>query len=287
MTRFRFAASVALIALAGPPAFAANSASGSFRYDKVTLRVKHACAILVPEDGDPAKRRTLLYLSDKPLDCAAADAALDPEEVLDGQVRSAKAGSVRIPILPGGEAGTLYFSNTEPSESFNSGGIGKLTLKTNSEARLEGSYATDKPEDFFDKTYEFKLTFAADVTKGPVTGTPLPAGGGEAGKAYLAYAAAVAKRDYAKIKALVSAERAAKIFENEGTDWFKDTFEWFRNSQPASAKVVAGLANGDRVTLTVEGKSYDDKDAKIKGRVRMVKDAKGWKITEEDLSTAY
>jgi hypothetical protein len=39
--------------------------------------------------------------------------------------------------------------------------------------------------------------------------------------------------------------------------------------------------------LTVEGKSYEDKDAKIKGRVRMVKDGKGWKLVEEDLSTAY
>jgi hypothetical protein len=125
------------------------------------------------------------------------------------------------------------------------------------------------------------------VTKGPVTGTPLPAGGGEAGKAYLAYAAAVGKQDYAKIKTLISAEKAARIFEGEGSEYFKDAFDWFRNSQPASPKVVSGLANGDRVTLTVEGKSYDDKDAKIKGRVRMVKAGKGWKVVEEDLTTAY
>lgn len=287
MNRSRLAAPAVLLTFASVPALAAGSASGSFRYDKVTLKVKHACAILVPEDGDPAKHRTLLYLSDKPLDCAAADAALDPEEVLDGQVRGAKGGSVRIPILPGGEAGTLFFWSTEPSESFNSGGIGQLTLKANSEARIEGSFATTKPESFFDKTYEFKLSFAADVTKGPVTGTPLAAGGGEAGKAYLAYAAAVAKKDYAKIKALVSAEKSAKIFESEGSDWFNDSFDWFRNTQPASPKVVSGLANGDRVTLTVEGKSYDDKDAKIKGRVRMAKDAKGWKLVEEDLATVY
>ena len=73
------------------------------------------------------------------------------------------AGYVRLCFNPDFSECGIYFSHEEPLESFNTSGYGKLELASKDAKRLAGTWILAEPEDFFDKTYQFDLTFDAEV----------------------------------------------------------------------------------------------------------------------------
>jgi hypothetical protein len=280
----RFALAVTIAALAAVPATAATKVSGFFRLGDTRIEVGHGCGYRVESD-EPGVHRTLLFLSTVPLDCAAAESALDPESALDDQVREKEAGSIRIVVGPEGSEQGMYAFSSKPFDSFNTSGSGTWATTVNTPERSEGSWRTSEPEEFFDKTFEYDLAWGLDLLSGPVRGEALPADGGDPGKALVAYVKAVAGDDRNGVKAVLTSTQRQEVFANEGTEWFADQWTSWRQWELAEVEVQGGRLDGDRATLRVRGKQGDGE--KVRGLVRMVREDGAWKLDAKKVSIYF
>lgn len=285
MTR-RITATVALLglaaALAATPTFAASKASGYFRYDKLTLKVAHAYLFRTPEDEDPSKFETKIYLTSLPIDAAAAARAFDPGHAIDEQIQGKAGGYVRICVNDDGSECGMYFNHNEPSESFNTSGSGEFKLTSNTPAHVGGSWKLAEPSDFFDKTYQFDLNFEADLSAPPPS-KPLPADGGEPGRAYAAYLAALDKGDIPALRKALGEAGAWRFPEGDDSS-NKEQLKWMRDGKPRAIKILkAESLDADHAVLTVEGVDRDD--IKRRGRVLMVRQDGLWQAETESLSS--
>ena len=257
---------------------AADRGSGHFRKGEVRLEVKYAIAVANEEDdgGD----RTFVYLSDVPLDAAKIAGAFHASSAAEAQMGDGSAGYVRVCIdAEGGECG-LYFSHNKPTASFNSSGYGEFKLQAAPAGRVAGRWVLAEPDDFFGETYDFDLVFDAAVA--PPPGKPLPADGGEPGKAYRAWTAAVAKGDLPVLRTLVGGDYNGWRIKSDDQDDVKAALKDLRDGTPVEAKVLSGRIDGDSAVLWVEGKDRDD--ILRRGRVLLQRDGGGWRYMEADLS---
>ena len=281
MSRMRLPVVLSLL-LCAASVSAANKGGGTFRKGTNKLTMKYVCAYRLPARSGQA---TKVYLTSHPLSCADFDGMFDPDSSISSKMREANGGLVRITINEDGSEAGLYLDMNNPSDSFNVSGSGDFAVTANTDKRIEGSWATKGPQEFFDKTFEFKMNWAADVLAGAVTGTALPAGGGDPGKAYLAYVNAVNKKDHKSLKKMLPQNRAESVYASEGSDYFEDSFKWYRESELVSAKVLSGWVNGETATLKVEGKLGSGD--KAGGYVQMKREGGTWKPAENSLSTIY
>lgn len=261
-------------------ALAANAAdrgSGHFRKGEVRIDVKHVVAVANEEDADG--ERTFVYLSDVPLDAKKIAAAFHASSAAEEQLGDG-TGYVRICIDGGGECG-LYFSHKKPSASFNSSGYGDFKLDQAPAGRIAGHWTLSEPDDFFGETYDFDLRF--DVAVAPPPGKPLPADGGEPGKAYRAWTAAVAKGDLPVLRKLVGHEYDAWRINSEDEGDVKSALKDLRDGSPVEARVLGGRIDGDNAVLRVEGTDRDD--ILRRGRVQMQRVDGAWRYMEADLDS--
>ena len=273
-----------LAQLASGTALAESTGSGYFRMADNKQEYKHAVALARDSVSEPGKRKVQVYLTTHPVDPKLAIGEFDLDNGITTQLREVGGGMTRITVNPDGSEGGMWFWVSEPSDTFNTSGFGKFTLTTNTPARLEGSHVLAEPEDFFDKTYQFDLKFAVDVTDANFAGTPLPAGGGEAGKAYLAYVEAVAKGDVEALRAHLG-ESAQWVLPKDDPESSKSYLETLKYGTPASAKVTGGWQQEDRAIIKVEGKDGDGNTQR--GVVLMVKDGERWKEENKDMTTIW
>jgi len=271
---------IASIACATMPAFAADQASGHFRKGDSRIEVRHAVAAYHLETGDPETDNLFVFLSDEPLDPAIIAASFDPDDGAQAQYSQRSGGFVRICLPPtGGECG-LYFQRNEPNDSFNSSGYGALSIETRTDTRIAGRWVLSEPEDFFGKTYDFDLRFDVAIT--PAPGKALPDDGGDAGAAYKAYAAAVAKGDIPALRRMLGPSAQWEFPEGDDAR-ARESLKSLRDEQPIDPVVFAARAIGDHVVLWVEGTDRDD--IKRRGRVQMRRDGDRWHIKERDLDS--
>lgn len=280
MTSQRFARlALALFGLSAT-AIAADIGSGHFRMGDGSVRVRHAMAVRRERHADPAQDEVFVYLSDHPLDAAKAAAAFDPDDSVNAQYGERSGGYVRICITPdGGECG-MYYHRRDPDDSFNTSGYGELKLDAHTGARIAGRWLLAEPGDFFGKAYDYDLRFEAAITQPP--GTPLPAGGGDAGSAYRAYAAAVTKGDIAALRGFMG-EDARWRLPDDDNDRAKETLKSLRDEQPQQPAILRGRLHGDEAVLWIEGVDRDE--IKREGRVRMLREGRHWRVGEQDLDS--
>jgi hypothetical protein len=258
-------------------ASAADRGSGHFRKGEVRLDLKHVVAVANEEDdsGD----HTFVYLSDVPLDARKIAAAFHASSAAEEQLGDGSAGYVRVCIdAEGGECG-LYFSHNKPSASFNSSGYGEFKLDPAPAGRIAGHWTLSEPDDFFGETYDFDLVFDVAVT--PPPGKPLPADGGEPGKAYRAWTTAVAKGDLPVLRALVGGDYNSWRINSDDQDDVKSALKDLRDGSPVAAKILGGRIDGDNAVLRVEGRDRDD--ILRRGRVQMQRVDKAWRFMQADL----
>lgn len=280
----RLLCGLALAAVALPSTLHAAGGSGYFRMADNKQDYRHAVALSRESAAEPGKRKINVYVSTHAIDAAAAAGAFDLDDAVTSQLREVGGGMTRITINPDGSDGGIWFWSSEPSDTFNTSGFGKLSLTTRSATRIEGSHVLAEPEDFFDKTYQFDLKFAADVTSADFRGSELGAGGGEPGKAYLAWTTAVAKGDVDALRAQMG-ESAQWMLPADDAESSKSYIEMLRYSTPIDAKVTRGWLDGDQAVIAVEGKDGDGNAQR--GVVRMVRDGDRWKEDGKDIATVW
>ena len=150
----------------------------------------------------------------------------------------------------------------------------ELELTSTGPEVVAGHVYTKAPLDFFGDTIAYDFTFSAPVSdpNAPI-GDALPAGGGEPGKAYLAWVKALHAGDLAKLKTMVPAEMAAQMDEPDAAEGL----EFMKLMTPTDVKILGGSTDGTTAILKVEGMMDGEK---VSGEVTMQKMGDRWMSTK-------
>jgi hypothetical protein len=139
--------------------------------------------------------------------------------------------------------------------------------------RFSGRVYLPEEQTIFDDTFQYDFTFSAPLSdpNAPI-GDPLPADGGEPGKAYLAWVDAIHSGDIQRLKALVPAEVASQLDGEEA----KEEFEFMRTMTPTAIKLLSGSSDGQMALLQVEG--VMDGEA-VSGEITLERIGEHWTAT--------
>jgi hypothetical protein len=153
----------------------------------------------------------------------------------------------------------------------------RAELTTNTPDRVAGRIFTPAPVKTMNgSTYTVDLTFSAPVAKAG-SGTALPAGGGEPGKALLGFVAARQKKDWPSLKAALSpsaTERFVRSY-NDDKENLSDLLGTLDFWLPAKdVKITGGTLAGETAVLDVEGVLASG--VKALTLVRLIKRPSGW-----------
>ncbi|MCG6964764.1 MAG: hypothetical protein LJE95_16035 [Acidobacteria bacterium] len=150
----------------------------------------------------------------------------------------------------------------------------KLEIESTGPERFAGRIYHAEPQKIFDDTFQYDFRFSAPLSnpEAPL-GAALPADGGEPGKAYLAWIAAIHAGDLDRLKQLVPAEMASQM---EGDD-AKDQLELMQLMTPTEVKILGGSSDGKTAILQVEGVMDG---AKNRGEVTLEKKGDHWLPTK-------
>lgn len=276
----QFAALIGSLAL-GVGMACAGQASGTVTVEAVgTISPTHAVAYVVRNSRNARTTRVEILLSGFPLDAAEVHAALDPHlsainlEGLNGRdyvLLWVEADGTVTMNATFGRTMTQMLNDTN-------GGLA-AELAANTPARVEGRVFSPQPVRTLGGTiYSVDLKFAADVPA-PIAGSPLPAGGGDPGKAFTGLLAAVAKRNWPGIRA-ASSPAALKMFEasyNTPGENAATAADLLRAWLPArKLKVSGGQRRGDIAILDVEGEIFEGQRGL--SVVQMVKTGAVWQF---------
>lgn len=263
------------LALAASHLPAVPAANGGFvRAEGVRSELAHLCALRVWEGVE--RIQTLLYFADRPLDCAAAREALEPETALDRQVEQAGGAAARLRLQPDDANFSLFFTRVAPHASFFVSGMSdELVVEHHSATRVEGSWRTG-PREIAAEPVELALRFATTLSPAPLAGEALPAGGGAPAAAYRVYLAAVSTKDFGTLQRLTTG-RAAERALGGG-------FNYFQQGEPKTVEILGGETLGERATLRVRAVTHAGD--RVSFRVRMVRDEDGsWRLAERGATT--
>lgn len=269
----------AVLAVA-PQAPPAGKASGSITIDGKSMPVAHAYAWAQPNTFDKQKTDVVVLITEKPVPAeafAGVDGLLAVGRRIQGFVLYAigEDGSLTREVIDHPALAGEWIQMSGATRS-------SFTKKSLSTTRVEGAFQTDGVEKVLGHTYQSTIEVTADVTPAPRpeplpdarTGKPLPAGGGEPGKAYLALHRAIAKQDVAAVLNLM--RKAARTPKDEAD--LKEGIEFMAAMQPENPGIVNGFVAGDRAVLYVVG--VEDKEKQY-GTIEMVREEGVWRVGKQ------
>lgn len=254
--------------------------SGTFYNEGKAMSMSHAYAYQTESDFDKGKQVTHVVFSEHAIDAAALDKSTDRESALREQLRGANYVEINIDSDGSVENVNSRIGDYSGSQS----GIGwyTLELKQNDAKRIEGSFRSNDEEDkTTGRFYDF--SFALDLP-GPVDlGAALPAGGGEAGEAYMAYSKALAKGDIDALAATMIKSRADQLLAGREDPDFKQMFSFIQSMALKNPKYEKGSSTGDTATLEYSGKDADGNA--VTSTVTMQREDGKWKLAKESSKT--
>ncbi len=270
------------LALALAPAVAFADGSGSLYQEGKQTALVSAYAFRGPDPFDKAKMITTVVFADKPIDAAAANAVADRAEAVADQLRQKDATRVELNLEDDGSLQNVNIM--APGSSGSQSGSGWYTLKlAHSDAkRIEGTFRTNDEADKKSGRF-YDLKFALDIAGPPDLGAALPADGGEPGKAYRAYLAALQKGDIDVLAKTMTHDRSAEILAHRNDPDFKMMFAFIQQSALRNPKISKGFSKGDSATLELSGKDGDGNAAD--STVTMQKEGGTWRLAKESMTS--
>lgn len=254
--------------------------SGTFHVDGRAIELKHAYAYRVADPFEEGQQITRIVFADRAIDAAALADAADRDDAIDEQLRDATR--VDLNIEADGSVQNINTRVGDTSGSQSGSGWYTLDLERNDAQRVEGRFHSNDEEDKVSGRY-YDLTFALDLPGAPDAGPALPAGGGEAGKAYLAYQAALKKGDIDALARTMTRERSDELLAHRNDPDFKMMFEFIQAQALRDAKYVQGHGKGDAATLEYTGKDGDGNATT--STVTMRREGGAWKVAQESTRT--
>jgi hypothetical protein len=262
-----------------------GTANGTMTVGGKKTTLKYAVARNTPNHLEEGKTDIRVLLSNVPV---TVEQFADIGEMMKLS-DSGKLTGVEVEVTPEKKiiSGQLYSPEFHlQGNSFSAVGMHEFKPTTFKKTALAGKLSTSHDSDFNKVSFSYSATFNADV-KAPkaaappkLKGTPLPAGGGDIGKTYLAFTKIIAAGDMNAVRGGVSAERAAQM----NTPDFKEMFPLLQAMVPKDIKITGGAVDGDTATLTATGKSDGDKAT---GIISMVREGGKWKVAKESWSSKH
>jgi len=255
-----------------PPLFATQS--GTFHYGKVKFEPIDSFAYQA-ETQQSAKPLTIVVLTDFKIDRPAVLAAINTPGAF--VLQSGEKGSFAMLRLVApekcGVAG--FLASTQQQFDLGDSLPAKMTVSTPS--RVAGECWTSKPGKMFEDAYDLHVSYDVPITAIPKPAA-LPAGGGEAGAAYLALVKAIQTANWDAAHAHLRADEVPQT-PPKSSD-MKRYFEDVSLNYPKSATVTGGLMKGDRANLDIRGINHDGH--KINGVVALKKIGGEWQVLEQN-----
>jgi hypothetical protein len=260
----------------------AGTASGTFKLENgQTIAPRYATAFIVREGVNARQKLVEILLTEKPVTAAPLQQALDPHVAAVWIGSADDTNYILLRVMPDG---TVHMNTTySDMRQYNNDSTTGLTatLTTNTPTRIEGRITTPTPQTGMrGTTYTVDLRFAVDVPP-MIMGDALPAGGGEPGKAFLAFLDVVQKKDWAAITA-ASAPTLLEAFSGPPGSPALDADQVLERVTllvpPMNATVPAGDLRGDTAILDIEGEASTGGGSLT--LVRMVKIGTAWKVAE-------
>lgn len=273
----RFRASLLALLFVCPAALAA--VSGSLTANGKTFPMTFAAAHSKKNPFDAKKTDTVIVFTDQELTPAQASDDIELMQAIDAKKLS--GFSVEIDPDKSVISGQVFSPAFKKMNQFSGVGMQKAELTAMTPSRIAGSVSMAKPDDFFDNIYQYSATFDLPVGGKPAMaaaaapkGAPLPAGGGDPGKAYAAYLKVIASGDFAALRKSVSANRAKSMDDPD----FKKMFPVIQAMQPKNIKITGGAVDGESATLIASSK---DGGETSNGTINMVREGGAWKVEKE------
>jgi hypothetical protein len=242
-------------------AYAANTASGSVDVQKVgAISPKFSAGYLVRDQRNARTTQTEILLSEVTIDPAAMQGVLDPHMIAINLDALRDRNYILLFVRADGWVGMNATFSKGMTQFLNdtTGGL-KAEFTARTATRLEGHVFSPLPLKSMDgTTYTVDLRFGVDVAA-PPSGTALPAGGGEAGKALTAFLTASQKKNWAAIKSGSSPD-AVKMFDksyNTPAENAETAAELLKAWIPLqNMSITGGQLRGNVAILDVEGELF-------------------------------
>lgn len=265
----------------------AGTARGTLTINGKGIPLKYSYAMAQPNTFDAAKNDIAVLLTEKPLEEGALSSI--------GDLRDATRnhhGWAYFKINSSGKP--IYELIDHPSTK--EGKYGQIQMsgfthasflpKSMGKDRVEGSFATSKPEDFMTYKYEIKAEFSAPLLKAKLpeplpdakTGKALPADGGEPGKAYKAHRKAIKDKDIAALRRTAPDAQVKDMSDRD----LEKMLDFLNTISPDTPKITRGYVKGDRAVLYAEGVIEGEKQY---GTVELAAKGKTWYIVHENWSS--
>jgi hypothetical protein len=290
--------------------FAESTGSGSYITADATAKFTNVYAYRVVDLDDTSKVYTEVLLAEKPLNTAAVAEGLRKRDGGTASVMWEKVEGAFVKLeLQENDYVNLY-AYVPPGYNFNYGGTG-VQLSVNTPTRVEGSFNLDDT-DSDGKPRKIDLKFAADVAPAETPsaasksadgnagestaasdadnsvddsdavakGDPLPADGGEPGKAFLAAMDATRAGDVDKMLSLSTSEARTKMLAERAKPEFNDTVKLMQQMTPAKTPVTGGWVDGNNATVLFEGQ-YED-GSRSKGTAILQLEEGAWRLQKVD-----
>jgi len=269
MQRWSLAFACALAAAVAAAEEVPGTASGSFRSHGKAMEVKSAIAFRAKSTFDK-QDAIIVAITNARMTDAIAD-YYDRRRAIDQRLVDERTGVVYLEFRPDGRyRGLSYYFASGNGCVFCSGDV--MSSVKLADGKLAGSLQGNEPDRAMQVTIDIPVLSDEH-------GAPLAGGGGLPGTAYLAYHAALVKRDAKALKPLLSTELRAIMAEAEKKKDVDGFVRWLSREHPTKAvRVVKGNAKGDKAVLAIAGESST---AKLVGEVVLVKEDNGWRFDDE------
>ncbi len=269
---------VVSLALLLPPAaiFADDSstASGTFASHGAHLPVVDAFAYRGTSSlgDDPV---LVVAVSNRKFNGTTLGQYWDRHYVLEHLFKDDETGLVYFEFAPDGRyKGYSFYFGPGNGCGYCGGGEVKSTVKL-AGGRLTGQLTQHGEKD----EPEIDITLDAEITSDD-HGAKQGAGGGEPGKAYLAYHRALGGSDPAAIRNLLTTERRETWNDAEKNGNGEGFLSWLRTDHPATVRVTEGFVQGDHALLLLEGSG---ESGKVRGEAQLSREQGAWRFEEEEI----
>jgi hypothetical protein len=262
-------------AVAGPASGMVKSATG-------TISPTQAVGYVVRDQRSARKTQIELLLTEVAVNTAGLRDQLDPHVAAINFNELRDHNYLLLWVSPDGTVSmNATYSKTMTQYVNDTAGGLKAELTTNTPTRVEGRVYSPSPLKTMDgPTYTIDVKFSADVIPA-LSGAPIPAGGGDAGKALTTFWTAITKKDWPGIKAGLSPHKLPMFDEDYNTPAEKaDSASSILTARLGLTKMkIDGgmLINPTTAVLEVESDSFG---TRVLSLVMMVKTGAVWQWEE-------
>ena len=158
-------------------------------------------------------------------------------------------------------------------------GYEKLEIKNSTKNIIEGKIYTSKVNEFFGTTYEYDLTFSANILRyiPPTENEKIEAASSEQAAIYRKYERCIIESDFEGLKNLVVPDISSQMSREEAGDMF----EFMQMTMPVNVKFLRLTRDDQKAILEMAGE-IDDQEVSGKSNFHFIDNE--WKIGETSWS---